>query len=284
MMLTTLLMLTLSTEGALDSTQARRFFEEGRAHLKAGRVAAACEAFAGSLHYQRTIGVLLNLASCSEQLKRFPEAWRAADEAVVLATRAHDPRAQLAGTLQLRAERLVAFVTIEVEGVGSSGEVLINGEASPLAEPLTQLVVPLGDTEIVVRAPGRLSFKTKATLASKEVLKLGPWRDPLMSMDDAACYPWFSTQRLSEETRLTVLRVESRFPYFGIPSNGCVGGTTFVTGLLAEAKDGLPALTTVVVRTPSPNEVKPGSTHVFRGLARAGLGPDRTPVFCVAAP
>jgi hypothetical protein len=284
MMLTTLVIMTMMTEDSDASSRARRLFDDGRSHLKAGRVAAACDAFAGSLNAQRTIGTLLNLASCSEQLERYTDAWRAAEEAGALANREHDARLSIARAIESRVERFLAFVEIDIEGAWPSADVVVNGVWSPLAETVTQLVVPLGDIDIVVRAPGRLSFRMKKVLASKEVLRLRPWRDSVVSVDDAARYTWFATQRLGAEVKLKVSDVESRYPYFGIPSNGCPGGTTFVKGQLVDATDGLAALTSIVVRTSAASSGKAGSTQTFRGLVRAGLGQDRTPVFCVAPP
>jgi hypothetical protein len=277
MILSMLLTLTLVAETADDATLAKRFFEEGRAHVKAGRDEAACEAFAGSLHYQRTLGVLLNLAACSERLERFHDVWRYADEAQVLASRTQDPRGALARALQQRAERFVAFVQVHVDGA-KGGEVVVNGVSSPLGVPVTHLPVPLGPTEVLVRAPGRLTFMKSVTLEAAQVVSMEPWPGQL-SPTTAASYAWFTPAPVPT-VRLQVQVVDAAFPYFGIPANGCARGSRYVVGLLEETIDGLPAGTRVVVRS----SVTPtaGTSRTFEGLRRAGLGRDGTAVFCDA--
>lgn len=272
-----LVLMTLMAESSTDdATLARRFFEEGRAHAKAGRHEAACEAFAGSLHYQRTLGVLLNLAACSERLERYHDVWRHADEAQALAQRTQDPRGALARTLLQRAERFVAFVQVTVETTGTSGELVINGVSTPLGTPVTHVCVPLGPTEVVVRVPGRLTFMKTATLSPGQVLALEPWPHEL-SATAAAGYAWFAPAPVTT-LKVAVLGVDQGFPYFGIPANGCAGGSRYVTGVLDESVDGMPVGTRVVVRTASSPTA--GTKRTFDGLRRAGLGRDGTPVFC----
>ena len=273
MTLSMLVMMSVLAEATDDATLAKRFFEEGRAHTKAGHPQAACEAYAGSLHYQRTLGVLLNLAVCSEQLERFSDVWRYADEAQVLAGRTQDPRGALARTLQKRAERFVAFVQVTVD---TPGELIINGGSSPLGTPVTHVPVPLGSTEVLVRAPGRLTFVKTATLSAGQVLSLEPWPHEL-SATSTASYAWFTPSAV-QTMKVTVLGVDAAFPYFGIPANGCTGGARYVRALLDESVDGMAAGTRVVVRTSASSSA--ATKRTFVGLRRAGLGRDGTPVFC----
>ncbi|MBL8940319.1 MAG: hypothetical protein JNM69_37580 [Archangium sp.] len=273
MTLSMLVLMSVLAETADEAALAKRFFEEGRAHAKAGRAEAACEAYAGSLHYQRTLGVLLNLAVCSEQLERFHDVWRYADEAQVLAARTQDPRGALARTLQKRAERFVAFVQVNVD---APGELVVNGLTSLLGVPVTLVPVPLGFTEVLVRAPGRLSFVKSATLGPGQVWSLEPWPREL-SATAAAGYAWF-TPAAVPTLKVAVLGVDGGFPYFGVPANGCTGGARYVRAVLDESVDGMSAGTHVVVRTTmSPTA---GTRRTFEGLRRAGLGRDGTPVFC----
>lgn len=280
MFLTTIAVLLLGAESSPEVPEAKRLFEAGRAHRRAGRHELACAAFSESLERQRTLGTLLNLASCSEALARFADAWRFADEASVLARASHDPREGVASELRRRAESHVAFVEVHVTRLPRAGELSAAGQVTPLAEPVTHLVVPVGPLHVLMRAPGRLPLKVEATLGAKEVLRLTPWKDPLPSVEAASAHPWFS--RTSGAISFTTRRLERAFPYFGIPDNGCAGGSTYLVGVLAEASDELPAGTEVVVRAKSSLGTKPGLTTKLTRLRRAGLSPGRTPVFCEA--
>lgn len=74
------------TEAAL----AEKAFLDGRALLKDGRVAEACEKFAESRRYENAAGTLLNLAMCYERLGRTASAWAAYRELLPMAQRAGD--------------------------------------------------------------------------------------------------------------------------------------------------------------------------------------------------
>src|SRR5258706_9611233 len=59
------------------SVQAQSLFDEGRALIKAGKVAEACTAFEGSQKLDPAVTTLLNLAECREQNRQLATAWGA---------------------------------------------------------------------------------------------------------------------------------------------------------------------------------------------------------------
>jgi hypothetical protein len=267
---------------AESSTAAKQLFDAGRQHAKAGRTEQACAAFAQSLDHQRALGTLMNLAACSERLERFADAWRYADEAAMLAGPTSDPREGVARSLQQRVERGVAFIEVHAQALPPGAEAVVLGVSSPLAAPVTQVVVPTGELEVVLRAPGQLTVSKRVMLDSKEVVRLSPWSAPLETLEQAQAFSWFSSGPVPGVVKLSVLRVGAAFPYFGVPSNGCAGGGVFVNGVLEEVTDGLPKWTSVVVRLRSSVGVRVGTSASFKQLRRAGLGRDRTPVLCEA--
>lgn len=266
---------------AEPASSAKALFEEGRQHAKAGRAEQACTSFAASLEQQRALGTLMNLAACSEQLERLADAWRYADEAAALAERTHDSRGALARALQQRVERGVAFVEVHGDVLPSGAEAVVGGVSTPLAEPVTQVVVPAGELELVLRAPGQLTVSKRVVLGSKEVLGLTPW-GRLDTGEDAQAFVWFASGPLRGPVKLAVLKVDGAFPYFGIAGNGCAGGSVYVSGVLEEPVDELPRWTPVVLRVRSAAGLEVGTSASFKQLRKAGLGRDRTPVLCEA--
>lgn len=77
-------------DSGTDAALAEKAFLDGRALLKDGRVAEACEKFAESRRYENAAGTLLNLAMCYERLGRTASAWAAYRELLPMAQRAGD--------------------------------------------------------------------------------------------------------------------------------------------------------------------------------------------------
>ena len=105
---------------------------------------------------------------------------------------------------------------------------------------------------------------------------------PAKSADDAKSDPRFAAAAIVEDAKVKVVSVEERFPFFGIPSNGCSAGRAYVVSELLSPFDGLPAGIPVVLRVEDPalGPARAGSMLAFSGLKRAGKSPDGTFVYC----
>jgi hypothetical protein len=85
--LTTILVLLISTDAAAQSAAAEALFHEGRRMVKAGKVAAGCDKLEASEKIESSVGTLLNLGDCREQLGENASAWVAFHKAEAMARR-----------------------------------------------------------------------------------------------------------------------------------------------------------------------------------------------------
>src|SRR5262245_26486835 len=77
-----------------QSPDAEMLFREGRALLKAGKLAAGCDKIEASERIESSIGALLNLGDCRAKLDMTATAWAAFRKAEAMARRAGDARRQ----------------------------------------------------------------------------------------------------------------------------------------------------------------------------------------------
>ena len=142
--------------GAQDkAAEAKRLFKAGRDLMKVGKIEQACQRFEQSRILATTIGVLLNLADCNEQLGRLQKAsllWR---ESVDLLRRANDGRLKIA---EQRLEAIQeAIPTVEVRLTGDTpegtqiriGDLVIDASRPPFPVPLDT-----GEHTVTITAPG----------------------------------------------------------------------------------------------------------------------------------
>jgi hypothetical protein len=110
----------------------------------------------------------------------------------------------------------------------------------------------------------------------------GSPRRPAATLDEAKADPRFRAGAVIEDAKVRALSVSDRYPYFGIPENGCGAGKTFLTVELVAPFDGQAPGTRVVLRLekPSPGSTAPGARMAFLRLRRAGKGQDGTFVYC----
>jgi tetratricopeptide (TPR) repeat protein len=148
---------------AKDAKRALRLFDEGRKHIAAKQIDAACDSFAESLALDPQIGTRLNLASCREQQGRFGDAYTLYDDAASEAARTgKQTRADFARQ-QMRAleARIVRVRVLVTNPAGTT--VTLGGAAIDPAKP--QLVVP-GTIVVEVTAPGKKPFRVEKSGAS----------------------------------------------------------------------------------------------------------------------
>lgn len=130
---------------------ADQLFREGRALIKAGKYAQACEKLAASLNLDRAMGTLLNLADCYEKdgktataLKTFEEVARWAEQAKEKVR--HKIATQRIAKLSAQVDRL----RVNVEEPAPQLQVTVNG--SVLAPELWGAAVPVDPQTYRIRA------------------------------------------------------------------------------------------------------------------------------------
>ena len=133
--------------------EAEALFRDGRAALKAGHVAEACDKFTASSHVDPTVGTLLNVGDCRARLGQTATAWAAFVEAARVAKRTGDARRAEAVRRASELEPKLSYLTIAATPVagetvtrsGSAVDAALFGEGVPL-DP--------GTYEIAASAPG----------------------------------------------------------------------------------------------------------------------------------
>lgn len=105
---------------------------------------------------------------------------------------------------------------------------------------------------------------------------------PAANVEEAKKDPRFAAAPMVEDARVKVVGVSEKFPYFGIPNNGCSAGRNFVNAELVSPFDGLPVGVPLVLRIEDATlgPARAGSFLAFSGLRRAGKAPDGTFVYC----
>jgi hypothetical protein len=183
-----ILVLLTSAEAAAQSAAAEALFHEGRKLVKAGKVAAGCDKLEASDRIESSVGTLLNLGDCREQLGEYASAWVAFHKAEAMARRnGKDERRaaearRRAAALEPKLQYLVIEVGTPVEGMKvRRGDVEIDAAAWG-----TPLPVDPGTYPIVVEAPGHKAWtadvtfgkKTRRRVISVPALEREPEREP----------------------------------------------------------------------------------------------------------
>lgn len=157
-----LLVLTLASPAlAEDKVAAESAFRAAKELEKAGNLADACPLYEASYREDPQLGALLNLANCHEHLGRTATAWVEYSDALEIATRKHDTRADYArqrlADLEPRLSRLridaPTGVTVERNGT----------DVSPLVHQ--DLVVDPGTYVIRATQTGREPWETTIQVA-----------------------------------------------------------------------------------------------------------------------
>jgi hypothetical protein len=142
-----------------QAAQGARLFEEGRALVKEGKYAEACEKFAESYQLDRAPGTQLNLGDCAEREGKLRKAWLLFDDAA----RAYEKggraaAAKLARDRAIALEPKLATVIVKLAEPDLIGLTLRIGDhgAAPAAEIVEHL--DPGTVTITASAPGRTAF------------------------------------------------------------------------------------------------------------------------------
>ena len=146
------------------AAEGARLFEEGRALVKEGRYAEACDRFAQSYQLDRAAGTQLNLGDCAEREGKLRKAWLLFDDAARHYQKSgREAAAKHARSLAVALEPRLATVIVKLAEPQLVGLALRIGDHA--AAPAAQIVEHLeaGDVAISATAPGREPFTTTAT-------------------------------------------------------------------------------------------------------------------------
>ncbi len=160
---------TASADDAATQRAADDRFQEGKALLAQGEVAAACLKFEQSLTLLRRGGTLLNLAVCREKEGRQATAMRLYQEAVQAAITDKRPdREKLARERLADVRTKVSWIEIKLaDGAAVPGLVVRCDEQPISAESWgSPLAFDAGTHHIVATAPGYTPFEVSVTLAT----------------------------------------------------------------------------------------------------------------------
>jgi hypothetical protein len=163
---------TSATAHADDAVAAEALFKEGLALRDKGRIEEACDLFLRSEQLDQAVGTLINVGECFEQTKRYASAWGAFREAVNLAVRRHDPRAEYARDKAAHVEPRMARLTLAVDPRLAGASVTRNGISVDPAAFNTSIPVDPGPQSVVVTAPNRKPWKAKVDLREGEAKAL----------------------------------------------------------------------------------------------------------------
>ncbi|MEO8705775.1 MAG: tetratricopeptide repeat protein [Kofleriaceae bacterium] len=140
----------------MASPESERVFKDGRALLKAGKIAEACDAFVRSQELEASPGTLLNLADCREQQGKTATALNLFLEAAQLATTKNkqDFKVEAERRAKLVKAKL-AYITITVAPERQVAGLVIkrNGLAVDRAMWNTPVALDPGDYVVEVSAP-----------------------------------------------------------------------------------------------------------------------------------
>ncbi len=177
---------------ARDKAAADAAFRQGKRLIGAGKIAAACAKFEGSLKLMDQLGVRLNLADCYERLGRLSAAYAEFRTAEIALRRAGDRRARFARRRIASIDRRMPRLTIELAAGADTPGLSIRRDDVEIDRGLlgTSLPVDPGRHVVEASAPGHHSWKTEVDARERSrvrvnipVLKPDPTAPPVGAVD-----------------------------------------------------------------------------------------------------
>lgn len=158
---------------AENQAAAEALFAAGRAAVKAGDMAGACEKFRESQRLDAALGTRLNLAVCEAKLGRLAVAWQLF-QSLAKALPAEDPRVELVRDHLKELEPRLPRVTLIAEGTLPSGLTVRIGGVR-ITESGFGVPIPLdpGRHRVEIDAPGFITRHGVVTLDEGGSLTLG---------------------------------------------------------------------------------------------------------------
>jgi hypothetical protein len=154
---------------ANDKALAESLFMEGKSLMAAGKVAEACPKFAESQRQDPSVGTLLNLARCYEDLGKTASAWAEYKEAASLArtvgdTERGDAAVEFAKKIEPRLSKLRIDAPSSIAGLRVTRDGV---ELGPAALGVAVAVDP-GEHVVAASAPGFKPFRGKVTVGPEK--------------------------------------------------------------------------------------------------------------------
>ncbi len=159
-------LLAIPAVAAAQSASAEALFKEGRLLIKQGKLAAGCDKLAASEALESSVGTLLNLGDCREELGQTATAWAAFTKAEQTARRegADEKRRAEAAKRAAALEPKLTRFTIQLSGAPAGTVVKLNGDEVGPAVWNTALPVDPATYTISVEAPGFARWDGSVTL------------------------------------------------------------------------------------------------------------------------
>jgi hypothetical protein len=161
-----MLLLASSARAQSEAALAESLFEEGRALMDAEKYADACPKLAESQRLDPALGTLLNLALCNERLGKNATAWAQYREALAIASRSSDPRADFARDHIQGLEPKLSRLTVAVSTRTSGLAIRLDGVALSQAAWGTAVPVDPGEHRVEASAPGHESWSTTVSIGA----------------------------------------------------------------------------------------------------------------------
>jgi serine/threonine-protein kinase len=171
LIITSVLIGTTTRARAQAHPQAEQLFRDGKALMKAGRLAEACDAFESSERAEHNVATLMNAADCREKNQQYASAWAQFLQADS-GTRGDPTKAALNTTAKKRIAALeprLSYLTINVpdESRVEGLEVTRDGALVDPVEWNRSIPVDGGSHVIAGKAPGHESWSTTLEVAAE---------------------------------------------------------------------------------------------------------------------
>jgi len=156
--------------GGTNEEQADALFQQGKALEKDGKASEACAKYDQALHLNaNAIGIILNVALCDQNAKKFASAYKLFSDARDRAREQNLPE-------QLKAaEEHLAQVEANVAHLGlgfaepptEDTKIVVGNEVVPVTQ-IGDVLVDEGEVSVEVSRPGRVAYETKLSIGKGE--------------------------------------------------------------------------------------------------------------------
>lgn len=143
-----------------DKVVAVALFERAKELEKAGKFAEACPIFEASYRADPQLGALLNMANCHETIDRTATAWAEFRDALELATRRGDDRAEYARSRIASLEPRLVRLTVSPPTTMPRDLTVMRGDVDITSLLGVDIVVDPGPHTITASAPGYKPWMT----------------------------------------------------------------------------------------------------------------------------
>lgn len=159
---------TTRAQGGDNKAAAESLFQTGKELMAQGKIAEACPRFEESLRLDPSVGTVLNLARCHEQLGRTASAWAEYKQAATMAhvagqTEREEAAKELAGKLEAK----LSYLRIDVKGTTAGLVVKRDGELLGAPALGIEVAVDPGKHTIEATAPGYKGFSTTIEIGAE---------------------------------------------------------------------------------------------------------------------